>query len=1210
MDMSSNSSEIAVIGMSGEFPGAKNSKEFWNNLMEGRESIHTFSPSELSNAGISNEVWKKPNYVPRAGLLKDIEHFAAEFFGYSPREASLMDPQQRKLLEHAWHACEDGAINPLQYEGIIGVFVGSSLNTYLINNVLTHPDMRESDDMQHALFGNGVDYLATKIAYQLNCKGPALTIQTACSTSLVAVHEACQQLLTWQVDVALAGGVSISVPQEKGYLHGVDGIFSSDGHCRPFSSDANGTLFSNGLGVVVLKRLEDAIADGNPIYAVIKGSAINNDGHQKVGYTAPSVEGQCEVIAMAQAAANISADDVFYIEAHGTGTALGDPIELSALNQAFADAKQPCTLGSLKSNVGHLDVASGIAGLIKTILVLANQQIPPTINFQKGTNQFDWKNSVFEVNKEAVPVENIQKRYAAAVSSFGIGGTNAHVVLAHFAKRPVLLEPLKRHLLCFSAKTTAALEDMLQQFVEQSESLSSFSLESIARTLQEGRSLFRYRTVLKVGTLQEAIFIIQNKGYAITSCEKEQGYLRLDPIESCDDKALDVIAQQWLDGYAIDWKSHYSNYKPVMVHLPVYPFERKPYWIAPFSEQKEHVSFSEMQNNARLTMDDWFYQPSWKPAPYCVISPPKVLNDVLILINKDMDLLYTSALAGQFDKPIVVYTSNQFKQINESNFEIDPHQAAHFIQLLQALHQQNRIPNYILHGLTLTQTKTDSSPELFKAHQPFGLLSIIYLVQAWEKVFQDRALQFTVLTNRLNRIAEAMNEPHKAPILAAVKVIPKEYLSIQSQLVDIDCIDYHAYQSQQMKQLAQEMARSEYTHEEIVLRGMSRWLRTYVPIEVPALKSNVFTGALPKVILIAGGLGQLGLNIASFFAQFPNTKLALVARKTIPKPTDWESSALQYDTTHPMRLLLEKLIDIRKQGCELHTYSADISNKDNLLACIQTIESTLGPINGVIHAAGETVNGIVSIKTESSLEESYQAKVYGTYHLCEAFSSKSLDFMMLCSSMNAVIGGLGQLDNTAANTCIDYLADYYTALTGRPFLSINWGAINMDNPLKVNVVPQFAQLSAEHKRNRMTEAETRAVYSILLSNQLCPRVVISTLPMEDVLLNWNRVASFKQLDNDVLISKPLNLEEDALKTQTQRWIAASWSRLLGVESIGLTTNFFSLGGHSLSAVQFMTRILEEHGLKIHVMTLYELPTLAEFSGYMDNLKQQKQAFVE
>lgn len=1194
--MSHNELHIAVVGLSGEFPGAKNIQEFWQNLIQGKETLCTLSEEQLNAAGVSPTERNKENYVPRAGIVQDIEFFDAHFFGYSPREAALIDPQQRKMLEHAWLACEDAAINPLDYEGALGVFAGSSLNTYLLNNILSHPGITDSDEIQQILFSNGADYLATRIAYQLNCRGPALNIQTACSTSLVAIHEACQHLLTYQIDAAIAGGVSITTPQ-KGYLHSVDGILSPDGHCRPFSNQAQGTIFSNGLGVVVLKRLSDALEDGNPIYAVIRGSATNNDGHQKAGYAAPGVDGQIDVILSAQANANITPDQVHYVETHGTGTQLGDPVELSALQQVFAEqmpGPKSCAIGSLKSNIGHLDVASGVAGFIKTTLALHHQLLPPTLHHKEPTKVFDWDASAFYVNSS---LQELQEACIAGVSCFGIGGTNAHVVLQQYQAVERQVPPSTPALLLFSAKTESALQEKLKHFAECPP--SSSSLHAIARTLQEGRAHFRYRTALVVTSLDDAVTAIKQKTYTIHSCEQLLDSTTLLPVEQCSKQDLAQSAEQWLLGHQMDWNSHYLNYKPTMVHLSGYPFERNRYWIEKHQENRA----------TKLPVADWFYQPSWKPQTLSTELTNTQTSTIAVLITKATEtLIQWDALKG-FKHIIKIYTGSSFEVINQSTYQIDLMQASDYKKMLQALQKEELIPQYFLHGLTLTPTRSPSTIESFNTHQPYGLLSCIYLMQAWEQVLQDTPLKLTLLTNRLNRIAEGLHEPHKVPVLAAVKVIPKEYLTVQAQLIDIDYVDHPQYSSRQFRQVVQELAKNQYDQEEIVLRGMTRWIRTYVRTPIHAQAKSPFAVQESKVILITGGLGQLGLDIADYFSQFPQIKLALLTRTPMPHPADWATQCAQYEPDHPTRLNLERLQRIRERGCLVQIYVGDVSNKDNMNNVITHIESDLGPINGVIHAAGETVNGIIAMKTADSLYESYQAKVYGSYHLCELFADKPLDFMILCSSMNAIIGGLGQLDNTAANTFVDYLAEYYAAQTGQPILSINWGAINMDRPLKVNVVPQFADLSTEHKRNRMNDAEVNEVYNRLLTHQFGPRLVISTIDMDDVLLNWNRVASIHDLakDLDLEVKNTCILsDEDQPQTPVEQWIAKQWAHLLGINAVGRQHNFFTLGGHSLSAVQFMTKLLEHYGVKAHVMNLYELPELATFSAYIDKLLRQKQ----
>jgi len=383
---------IAIVGMAGRFPGADSIEEFWQNLVNGVESISRFTNEELQQSGIDAAALANPDFVKVRGLIREPEAFDAAFFGISQREAELMDPQHRLFLETCWHALEHAGMAPTLFAGLIGVWGGMSTgmtnNTYLLANLHAHGHL-DPEDVLGAMLGNENDYLTTRVSYKLHLRGPSVNVQSACSTSLVAVAQACQSLLTWQCDAALAGGVSVSYPQKDGYIYQEGGIGSPDGHCRPFDARAEGTVFSNGVGIVVLRRLEDAIADGQTVYAVIRGVATNNDGAAKVSFAAPSVDGQAEVISMALAAADVDPGTIDYVEAHGTGTPLGDPIEVSALTKAYRAAGVTrtgyCGLGSVKSNFGHLDSAAGVTGLIKTALALHHRRIPPTLHFEQPT---------------------------------------------------------------------------------------------------------------------------------------------------------------------------------------------------------------------------------------------------------------------------------------------------------------------------------------------------------------------------------------------------------------------------------------------------------------------------------------------------------------------------------------------------------------------------------------------------------------------------------------------------------------------------------------------------------------------------------------------------------------------------------------------------------------------------------------------------------
>src|SRR5581483_4853959 len=360
---------IAIVGMAGRFPGARNVWEFWRNLEAGVESISFFSEEEIESSLLETpSIRADPQYVKARGILEGAETFDAAFFGINPREAELLDPQQRIFLETAWETLEDAGYDPQAYQGAIGLFAGMTNNTYFPALVASRRGGMGAANALQTMMGNEKDYLTTRASYKLNLRGPSLNIQTACSTSLVAVCQAFHSLMSYQCDLALAGGVSVASPQRRGYLYYEGAIVSPDGHCRAFDVNSQGTVFSNGVGVVALKRLTDALADGDQIYAVIKGVGINNDGAERVSFAAPSVGGQAEAIAMAQALAGIEPETISYIEAHGTGTALGDPIEVAALTQAFrlrTDKCGFCGIGSVKTNIGHLDVAAGVAGLIK-----------------------------------------------------------------------------------------------------------------------------------------------------------------------------------------------------------------------------------------------------------------------------------------------------------------------------------------------------------------------------------------------------------------------------------------------------------------------------------------------------------------------------------------------------------------------------------------------------------------------------------------------------------------------------------------------------------------------------------------------------------------------------------------------------------------------------------------------------------------------------
>ncbi|HEY6559241.1 MAG TPA: SDR family NAD(P)-dependent oxidoreductase [Polyangiaceae bacterium] len=500
--------DIAVVGVAARLPEAWNVPEYWRNLAAARESVRRLSDEELRRAGVDEADLGDPAYVKAAAVLSGLELFDAQFFGFSPREASVLDPQHRHFLEVCWEALEDAGIVPDQFKGPIGVFGGSGMNAYMPYNLFTNPDLMR----QMGLFlvrhtGNDKDFLTTRVSYCLNLRGPSVNVQTACSTSLVAIHLACQSLLSGECDAALAGGVTIELPHYRGYHYEEGEILSPDGHCRPFEANSRGTVFGSGAGAVVLRRLRDAIEEGDFIHAIIKGTAVNNDGSRKVGYLAPSVDGQADCIVEALGVAGLEARQISYIECHGTGTPVGDPIEVTALTQAFSRTTQErafCGIGSVKSNIGHLDTAAGVASFVKVVEMLKHEQQVPTLHFAQPNPEIPFESTPFFVVGDSRPWPRTDTPRRAGISSLGVGGTNAHVIVEEAPRRLAPATSRREQVLVLSARSPASLDRAAERLASHLEAEPDTDLGEIASTLIHGRKKFPFCRVVAAKSAEEA----------------------------------------------------------------------------------------------------------------------------------------------------------------------------------------------------------------------------------------------------------------------------------------------------------------------------------------------------------------------------------------------------------------------------------------------------------------------------------------------------------------------------------------------------------------------------------------------------------------------------------------------------------------------------------------------------------------------------------
>jgi acyl transferase domain-containing protein len=578
--------EIAIVGMAGRFPGARDTAELWRNLRDGVDAVRRLSDRELAALGVPAALRADPRYVPMTAQMPGIDRFDAAFFGLSDAEAEVLDPQHRIWLELAWGALESSGYDPEAEAGrrSIGVFAGASLSTYLLFNLAAGLSPRAGTDPLEILTGNSGDSLATRISYKLNLKGPSFTVQSACSTSLLAVHLACSSLQNDECDLALAGGVSVKVNLLAGYRCDAGGMLSPSGRCRAFDAGADGMFFGHAGGVVALKRLSDAIEDRDTVRAVVRGSAVNNDGRLKVGHSAPSVQGQAEVLTEAWSAAGIDPGTLSYVEAHGTGTRMGDSIEAQALAHAFrphTSRRGFCALGSVKSNIGHLDVASGVAGLIKTVLALEHRQIPPTLHVAHPNPEIDFAASPIRLATElaAWPAgEDAPRR--AGVSSFGFGGTNVHLVLEEAPSPPPSSPPRPAEVLLLSARSAEALERATDALADHLAS-DGPPLADVAFTLQTGRRGFSHRRALVCRPQEDAAaaaaLLRRREPERVLTHEQEAA----DPSAPATAAgALDphALANLWLRGGSPDWRAFHAGTRRRRVPLPTYPFAGPSYW--------------------------------------------------------------------------------------------------------------------------------------------------------------------------------------------------------------------------------------------------------------------------------------------------------------------------------------------------------------------------------------------------------------------------------------------------------------------------------------------------------------------------------------------------------------------------------------------------------------------------------------------------------
>ncbi|MFF7995592.1 beta-ketoacyl synthase N-terminal-like domain-containing protein [Kitasatospora xanthocidica] len=1188
--------DIAVIGMSGAFPGAANVAEFWRNLRDGVSSVRFFTDEELLARGVPASDLADPDYVKAASTLDDIAGFDADFFGINPNEARATDPQHRLFLECAWAALEDAGYDPGRYDGDIGVFAGLGMNSYVLEVLGRSASFWRSTSVEQMLIGNDKDFLPSRVSYKLNLTGPSINVNTACSTSLVAVHLARQSLLLGESDMALVGGVSIVVPNGRGYRYVKDGIQSPDGHCRAFDAQAQGTVWGDGCGVVVLKRLSAAIADGDQVYAVVKGTAVNNDGSLKVGYTAPSVEGQSRVIVEALAEAGVSPDEIGYVEAHGTGTALGDPIEISAISNAFrtgTDRVGYCPIGSVKTNIGHLNAAAGIAGFIKTVLALRHREVPPSLNFTEPNPEIDFATSPFYVQTELTPWPEGPAPRRAGVSAMGIGGTNCHVVLeeAPASAAPSSAAPGGEQVLLLSARTEAALERATEALARHLAAHPEVSLADVAHTLQCGRKHFRVRRAL----------LARSVGSAARTLAEGDPEALLGP----GDTGGPVGLAAWLAGEEVDWQSRWPAGSARRVSLPGYQFEHRSYWYEPEIVPEAAELNGESYFTKLPDMGDWFSLPVFRQRPLPFSVPPAERRTWLVFADdRGVGTGVADALAAE-DRVVTVTAGTRYERRDDGSFVLDPDDEEGYTALLTELRTRDRLPDAVLYCWPLRR-RTEQPHRLDRdallAEQEDILFPVLRFAQALDALSVEQPLTFTAVTEDVFDVTGTEElDVHAATLGGACLVLQQTYGHIACRVVDLSGA---AGTDRRVAQLLAEV-RHDTGDLFSAYRAGKRYVRGYEPVRVEADAPRPTGLREGGTYLVFGGLEGIGSLIAEYIVRERGGKLLLLEESDFPAEEDWDAWLAEHPEDDPIAARVRKARELTGLGAHwLGNIAGDPEENDRLLA---DVEERFGRVNGLVHAPGSSNAKRVNTIRAATVEDwrrHFDAVGASLVLLDRMFAGRELDFRIMTNSLGSVLGGDGFFHIATVGNYAKAYATMRARETEQAWTvqcwdswTIEWVGISQYLPVAL-----FDRV----KPSVLTTEEGLRCFELAFAVTGAVEVDISATDFAARYRKWiGSTGGTAQGAHEIQGAHPrpeLETGYVAPEGETQQALAALFSRILGLERVGTEDSFFELGGHSLLGVELAAEVRKEHGVELDLYYLYGMSTVAQLAEYIEGAR--------
>lgn len=1228
-----NICDIAIIGLSAKFPMADNADEFWNNIKHGIDCNQSFPESRRKD--IDDYLNFKDVPVNEMGYLEasyfeNVDGFDYSFFQISPKEASLMDPNQRLFLQTVWKAIEDSGYGGRKLSGTkTGVYVGFYSNIRdnyqkIINEV-------EPDSIPISMTGNLSAMLPSRISYLLDLRGPTMVVDTACSSSLVAVDLACQAIKSGQCEMAIAGGVKINTVPLNNENEKI-GIESSDGRTRTLDDNSDGAGVGEGVAAIILKPLSQAIKDGDSIYAVIKGSATNQDG-TSIGLTAPNPAAQAAVIEEAWKNAGIAPDTISYIEVHGTATNLGDPIEIKGIQGAFrkyTNKRQFCALSCVKTNMGHLFEAAGIASMVKAIMALKNKLIPPSIYFNKPNRTILFEDSPVYINNRLRNwdcQDGVPRR--CGVSSFGFSGTNCHVILEEAPKIESNAQDSEKdqQIIVMSAKSSKSLQQLVLSYIKYLGDKKNLSLRDICYTANTGRGHYTYRVAFIVKSIfdfKSKLSYILTSNFEISECEDifygvskpasfnelsknninaEEENKKLDDtakskmgefIET-NQESKDImreICSLYVQGADIDWDILYKGESLKRFNLPVYCFDEQRCWInIPKIKRKE-------------IEEDMFYSTVWQRDNAKASSAPIEHDNIMVMKDssaRDLGKEIIERLRSDGKDVIEVEFSKGYKEIDNNRFQAG-WEEKDYINLVKSI--KTRKVSCIVHLCTVTDIKEINSTEELEESQRRGVYSVYNLIKGLVLNGITEGLDIVLVSDYVNKVTgeESRIKPENATLFGIGRVAEQEHPGFRFRCIDID-------DSVPAETIVNEL-KTEQNLYQVAYRDGVRYSEELKGVKIENNEQDAVELKDTGVYIIAGGAGGMGLELAKDFAKRVKINVALINRSPIPPQEEWDAILQKGDN----KKLCSKIAGIKKiqeLGADVTYYTTDISNMESMSELIDNLRSKYGRINGIINAAGIVDAGFIIRKPLDSVRKVLDPKVMGSWVLDRLTRQDNPDFFMMFSSGLSMIGEPGMSGYVAANSFLDSYAAYRAKMSYKT-QTINWVSwkevgmsvehrINVDKIFKAiptdTAISCFTKvLNSGEQRVLIGQLNNDADYLKLLKNV---RIRMSSAIWEKIKASEEpREANLNDIQESQTGEIKLKGKNEGEYTEIEGKLAKIFRQVLGFDEINIYDSFFELGGDSILLGRMHLLIEKEFPGKVKITELFEFTSIYRLAEHI------------